>query len=243
LFDGPPVSQERPELHHDTAHQWQRDIAASKELVQTQLLGESKTLQVRINAIETFMEFMKEAIRREIAYQQDLIQRQHGDLREMLSERYATQTKALDAAFIAQQTAMRTALEAAEKAVGTALVSAEKAVGKAEVAAEKRFEAVNEFRGQLADQAATFLSRAEADIRITSLSEKLDLETKRAEVRVNDLELRFSSRLDIIQGVTQGTSNSVVGSRDRTAQMVAWIGLVVAIGALAAAIVMTFKHV
>jgi hypothetical protein len=32
---------------------------------------------------------------------------------------------------------------------------------KAETAAEKRFEAVNEFRGQLRDQAATFLPRAE----------------------------------------------------------------------------------
>ena len=91
------------------------------------------------------------------------LQRQLDDMRKMLDERYATQTKAVDAAFIAQQTAMRTALEAAEKAVATAMTAAEKAVTKAESAAEKRFEATNEFRGQLADQAATFMPRTEAD--------------------------------------------------------------------------------
>ena len=95
------------------------------------------------------------------------------DLRTMLDERYATQTKALDAAFVAQQTAMRTALESAEKAVATAMIAAEKAVTKAETAAEKRFEAVNEFRGQLADQAAHFINRDEAEVRLASIVDKL----------------------------------------------------------------------
>jgi phage-related tail fiber protein len=95
------------------------------------------------------------------------------DLRTMLDERYATQTKALDAAFVAQQTAMRTALESAEKAVATAMIAAEKAVTKAETAAEKRFEAVNEFRGQLADQASHFINRDEAEVRLQALVDKL----------------------------------------------------------------------
>src|SRR5688572_11517487 len=86
------------------------------------------------------------------------LQREMDDMRRMLDERYATQTKALDAAFAA-----------ADKAVQTALLSAEKAVAKTETAAERRFEAVNEFRGQLSDQAATFLPRIEADVRINAL--------------------------------------------------------------------------
>jgi hypothetical protein len=61
---------------------------------------------------------------------------------------------------------MQTAFNAADKAVTAALEAAEKAVGKAEIAAEKRFDAVNEFRAQLADQAATFLPRSEADLSI-----------------------------------------------------------------------------
>ena len=64
-------------------------------------------------------------------------------------------------------------LMANDKAVQIAMVASEKAVVKAEAAAEKRFEAVNEFRGQLADQAATFMPRAEAEQRLLALAEKI----------------------------------------------------------------------
>ena len=106
------------------------------------------------------------------------LSKQIDDLRDMLNERYATQTKALDAAFIAQQTAMKTAFDAADKAVAAALESAEKAVVKAETAAEKRFEGVNEFRGQLQDQAATFISRTEFAGAIAALQKAHDELTK-----------------------------------------------------------------
>ncbi len=95
------------------------------------------------------------------------LQREISDQRTLLDERYATQTKALDAAFAA-----------ADKAVQTALLSAEKAVAKAETAAERRFEAVNEFRGQLADQATTFMPRNEADVRLGAMDEKVDRNAK-----------------------------------------------------------------
>ena len=63
--------------------------------------------------------------------------------------------------------------DAQEKAVAAALAAAEKAVTKAELAAEKRFDSVNEFRGQLKDQAANFATRNEIDIRFKSIEEKL----------------------------------------------------------------------
>lgn len=91
------------------------------------------------------------------------------DMDQRYRERFEAQTKALDAAFLAQQAAVQ-----------AALLSAEKAVGKAEVAAEKRFDAVNEFRATLADQAAQLMSRAEAhallaavDVKIGGLDEKI----------------------------------------------------------------------
>jgi hypothetical protein len=86
-------------------------------------------------------------------------------------ERFEAQTKALDAAFLAQQVAMQAALAAAEKAVSTAMQAAEKAVNKAETAAERRFESVNEFRQQLADQAASFMPRSEAEQRLAAITE------------------------------------------------------------------------
>ena len=102
------------------------------------------------------------------------MQRQLDGLVRMLDERYETQTKATDKAFEAQQTAMQAALTAAETAVSKALESAEKAVTKAESAAEKRFDAVNEFRQTLSDQAATLMPRAESMSRHEAAAEKID---------------------------------------------------------------------
>jgi hypothetical protein len=99
------------------------------------------------------------------------LQRQIADLRIMLDERYATSVKALDAAFQAQQLAMATAFTASGAAVTAALEAAEKAVVKAEVASEKRFDAVNEFRQQLSDQAATFMPRNEAEVSLNRNAE------------------------------------------------------------------------
>ena len=58
-----------------------------------------------------------------------------------------------------------------DKAVQAALEAAEKAVIKAEAAADKRFDATNEFRGQLADQSATFMTKVEADLRFKALTD------------------------------------------------------------------------
>ncbi len=53
--------------------------------------------------------------------------------------------------------------------VRSALDAAEKAVGKAEVAQQLHNAMANEFRGQLSDQAATFMPRAEFDSQHTAL--------------------------------------------------------------------------
>ena len=150
------------------------------------------------------------------------MQRQIDDMRKMLDERYQTQTKAVDAAFLAQQTAMTTALAAAERAVATALQSAEKAVSKAEVAQEKRLESVNEFRGQLSDQAATFVRRDEVDIRITSLNE-----------RVTEL----SSRIDLSQGEHVGVRSARTTARNDNTFLIGAVGLVLTIIAVATAVI------
>lgn len=83
--------------------------------------------------------------------------------RQLHTQRFEDQDKAVAAALAAQ-----------EKAVVAALAAAEKAVAKAEAAAEKRFENVNEFRAQLADQAGTFMQRTEALQRIETNAEKID---------------------------------------------------------------------
>lgn len=97
--------------------------------------------------------------------------------------------------FDAQGEAVAAALVSAEKAVNSALVAADRAVAKAEIAAEKRFEAVNEFRGTLADQASMLLPRSEADARFQAISDGMSsLGTNIAKI---ELELRSVSTLSV----------------------------------------------
>ena len=64
--------------------------------------------------------------------------------------------------------------KAMDEKTGLALTSSKEAVTKAETATEKRFDAVNEFRGTLSDQASTLLPRAEAGARFSGYDEKLE---------------------------------------------------------------------
>jgi ferritin-like metal-binding protein YciE len=88
-------------------------------------------------------------------------------------QRHEAAQRALEAALVAQKEAVREAFAAQREAINAALASADRAVSKAEIASEKRFDAVNEFRGQLGDQQRTLMPRMEAENRIASLAEKL----------------------------------------------------------------------
>lgn len=169
------------------------------------------------------------------------------DLRNMLQERYQMQTKAVDAAFSAQQlamqtakteqlTAMTTALDAQKEAVQTAMAASDKASSKAETAADKRFESVNEFRKQLGDQADTFASKTDMNVRLDALSAKFDYESEslRAagnsrERSLSDLELRLTRRLDLSQGQEKGEGDSRGNKRQDTAILISIGGLIIAV--------------
>lgn len=117
----------------------------------------------------------------------------HRHLSEMMSEK----DRRDEQRFAAQQVALRDALSAQEKAVGAALQAAERAVNKAEIAAEKRFDNVNEFRAQLADQAANLMPRSES----TVLLDALDSRLKNVEARMNQ-QRGQASGLDRAQTLT-----------------------------------------
>ncbi len=52
--------------------------------------------------------------------------------------------------------------------------SQQDAIAKADMANEKRFQAVNEFRAQLGDQARTFMPRAEVEVMLKAFDSRLD---------------------------------------------------------------------
>jgi len=101
------------------------------------------------------------------------------------------------------------------EATTVALDSADKAVNKAEVATEKRFEGVNEFRATLQDQQRTLMPRAELEVTISGLHD-----------RIEKTENRLTRQEGLKSGISQGWG-WVVGI----------IGLVIAIYTLIEAIV------
>lgn len=80
--------------------------------------------------------------------------------------------------------------------VELALTASDKALAKAETATEKRFDAVNEFRSQLADQAATFMPRTEADASTQRLTERIQ---------------ELTDRVNTSGGATQGAKENKTG--------------------------------
>lgn len=170
------------------------------------------------------------------------VEAQISDLKTMLDERYATQVKAVDAAFLAQQTAMQTALTAAETAVSKALESAEKAVIKAEISSDKRFEAVNEFRAQLADQARTFMPRSESELAVGRNTERIqELTTEIAKMilrteavasddRNSERIQELTSRINVNEGRGVGQEETNTNQRLNTGQVL--LAISVLIGAI-----------
>ena len=79
--------------------------------------------------------------------------------------------------------------EANSSAIAAALLAAKEAVTKAEAATEKRFEAMNEFRGALTDQAQLFASRIQVDALRDQLLQALSA---------------LSARVDLMEGSKKG---------------------------------------
>lgn len=86
----------------------------------------------------------------------------------------AASIKAIEAALAATDRATKAAFDAAERRLEDARHSAERSEDAARATREYTEAKNNEFRGQLADQAATFMPRTEADSRHQSLQRQLD---------------------------------------------------------------------
>lgn len=97
--------------------------------------------------------------------------------------------------------------EAQEKAVAAALAAAKEAVTKAEVAAEKRFDAVNEFRGQLKDQTATFISRTE----VLALMKAIEDRVQSNDARITQVISRAEG-VNWLWGLLLGVGGLIIGS-------------------------------
>lgn len=88
----------------------------------------------------------------------------------------------------------------------------DQALNKAEAFNEKRYDQQQQQIRELGQLVAEGMSRDEANVRITGISEKLNTESRRTTERLNEMELRLTSRLDVMAGTKQG------GTETRTNQ-------------------------
>ncbi len=165
-----------------------------------------------------------------LARQDDSIRRELVLMREAdqkaIQVAYTAHQEALNKAFASTDRALTSALESAQRALdqrattldkefhehldqvrhetSIAFESSDRAISKAEAANERRFESVNEFRAQLNDQAASFLTRTEYDAQHSALINKVDDEAKRNAERFGEV----NRRLDVSAGKSSGIGAS-----------------------------------
>ncbi len=123
--------------------------------------------------------------------------KQHDQQYKSMYELVAAMDKRYEQVRAAQDLATQLALTAQKDSVAAALVSADRAVTKAEGAAKERLDSMNEFRGTLSDQATTFITRNEAEQRLTSTAEKMETMMVSISERVSKLENFQSESLGI----------------------------------------------
>lgn len=79
-------------------------------------------------------------------------------------------------------------IDSQAKAASAARSASDLAVSKAEIAVEKRFDAMNEFRAQLADQAGHFATREAVDAKIGAVDKEWQAAVEATRARLNLLE-------------------------------------------------------
>lgn len=100
-----------------------------------------------------------------------------------------------------------TGQRSAADAVAAALDAAKAATAKAEMSSEKRLDESSEFRKTLTDQTATFIPRAEVEVRLKAVETQIQTLTE----RIASMELRLTTRLDRGEGAGAGIA-SVTGT-------------------------------
>lgn len=129
------------------------------------------------------------------------------NLRELMEAKHDTvleKFRGVEQRFMDNEKAVSSALTSQQREVSAALASAERAVTKAEVATEKRFDGVNEFRAQLADQSRTYIPRSEVEARLLAISEKSDTATAANSSQIASMRIALENLAGRRGGISDG---------------------------------------
>jgi hypothetical protein len=138
------------------------------------------------------------------------------NLHELTEAKFITYRTLIDS----QAEKVALALAASKEAIDKAEQATQKAIDKAEQATDKRFESVNEFRAQLADQAGMFMPRGEAQqlieqmtLRTRELADLIPTLMTRTEMtavmeRMNERIQEHADRLNRMEGKETGVKDN-----------------------------------
>jgi hypothetical protein len=163
-------------------------------------------------------------------------------LREFLEQQIQDNDRLYDTRFRAGEIAVNAALAAQKELTNAAFAASEKAIVKAEEAQKDYNQRSNEFRGQLDDQAKSFITRIEISILFKAQDDRI---TKMEEQQAKDVSLLRAE----IQGLretrsqTVGETTAKAGVREQS-NFTIGIWAVVAVGILdaIATLALLFQH-
>ena len=138
---------------------------------------------------------------------------------KLLCVKIQSVTDRLDTALVSIDRATEKAVETVDRQNTIALNAVSKANELAAAQLEKRLETMNEFRGQLKDQAATFITRNEHNVLIKDISGKVDC--SEFERQVKEIESLRLSRAEMAGKANQSSVN--------ISYLIAVIGIIISI--------------
>lgn len=217
------------------------ELRGIDDVLRSDLRGIDSALRERLLGIDAVMEERSRAIDEKVAHLGTLTEVRFESIAQLMREKDLRDQQRFDA----QQLALRDALLAQEKAVSAALLAAQEAVAKAETAAEKRFDAVNEFRAQLADQAATLMPRTETQVILDGMNTRIDGIAKGLDDKIQTVAALGGSLATRVETYIAGGSGEKTGHADaRTNQLDArtmFFGALMALVAIGGLIVAAVK--
>jgi hypothetical protein len=132
-------------------------------------------------------------------------------LERLVMQMFADRDKLADERLAQQRDALKVAIDAQDKLTQAALNAADRAVVKAETATEKRFEAVNEFRQTLSDQASLYVTRKEIEQAIKTITDKVEHNTAAIATMMSreEVDARLSAQSMQTQILKQGNADKI----------------------------------
>jgi len=182
------------------------DIKSAQELLQSQLDRRfedvEKTLKVELLQRDRAVEVLAESLKQQVNVGDDNLRQHISNQVDQIKQALEAANKLMDARLgtLDQQ------IKSVHREIDIETDATRTAVQKAETATEKRFESVNEFRAQMADQSALFISRREVEASVNAISEKVAAITD----RINRSEGKGSGMSQIV-GWIFGAVGLVVG--------------------------------